>query len=368
MHGPAVIYRCVSTVLICGLSVLSCRPEGEGENPAVKHAAPAGRADGHRTPVATEKPQRTDFKRTVRWWGRCEALTVTVVAFTAGRVEEFRVSDGAVVAAGELLVRLGGPRAEAKTAEFEAGVATAQEAAALAKQRFEREQQALAEQLGTAGAQAAALAELKQAEAALAASVRARAVHRAALAITAPRAGVFTRRRVEIGQDVREGDVIAEIVDRGALRIEAHTFCEGERSIEGLTVQVKRPQGVMVEARVVLVYPARAPDGSLRFRAEGPRLAHALTPGEPVQGQIILEVRKDCLSLPVQAVVRDEKGSPFVFVVSKAAYVKRRVTTGLEEEGRIEIRSGITSAEEIVTTGAYQLFHREFRSIYREED
>ena len=129
-----------------------------------------------------------------------------------------------------------------------------------------------------------------------------------------------------------------------------------------------RRQGAALEARVVLVFPERAPDGSLRFRAEGPRLADTVAPGEPVQGRIILEVRKDSLSLPVRAVVRDEQGTPFVFVGSAAPYDRRRVTTGLEEDGRIEIRSGITPAEKIVTTGAYQLFHQAFRSTYREED
>jgi multidrug efflux pump subunit AcrA (membrane-fusion protein) len=72
--------------------------------------------------------------------------------------------------------------------------------------------------------------------------------------------------------------------------------------------------------------------------------------------------------VPAEAIVRDENDTPFVFVKTKEGYERRQVESGAEKNGRVEIRSGLSEEEAVVTVGAHRLFHRQFRGLYREED
>jgi hypothetical protein len=56
------------------------------------------------------------------------------------------------------------------------------------------------------------------------------------------------------------------------------------------------------------------------------------------------------LLVPTSAIV-GENGNEAVFVISDGAAARRPVTTGLVSEGRVQILSGLTSGEEVVTVG-----------------
>jgi membrane fusion protein, multidrug efflux system len=128
---------------------------------------------------------------------------VTLRAETSGRVEEIGVERGALVTAGDVLVRLDPRERRAMVEEAEA---------TLAMREIEH---AAAEKLGEKGFQAdtkvaEAKANLQAAEAALA---RAR-VELAHTEIRAPFAGVLDERPVEIGDFVDIGDPIATVIEQ----------------------------------------------------------------------------------------------------------------------------------------------------------
>ena len=61
------------------------------------------------------------------------------------------------------------------------------------------------------------------------------------------------------------------------------------------------------------------------------------------------------MSLPMDAVVRDERGSHVWVKVSDNTFSPRIVQTGAENADQIIILSGLDGAKEIVISGAYLL-------------
>jgi len=56
------------------------------------------------------------------------------------------------------------------------------------------------------------------------------------------------------------------------------------------------------------------------------------------------------------AAVQELRGKPIVFVrTAQGSFERRDVTLGAEAEGWIEVRSGVTQGESVVTTGAFLL-------------
>jgi Cu(I)/Ag(I) efflux system membrane fusion protein len=65
--------------------------------------------------------------------------------------------------------------------------------------------------------------------------------------------------------------------------------------------------------------------------------------------------QSNALSLPIDAVLRNEKSSSVWVMTAKNTFKNKMVTLGLESNGRIEITSGIIEGEAVVTSGAYLL-------------
>lgn len=80
-----------------------------------------------------------------------------------------------------------------------------------------------------------------------------------------------------------------------------------------------------------------------------------LQPG--MQASVFLPISeiKDAISLPMDAVVRDERGTHVWVKVGKNTFVPRIVQTGAESENQIIILSGLDGVKEVVISGAYLL-------------
>ena len=68
---------------------------------------------------------------------------------------------------------------------------------------------------------------------------------------------------------------------------------------------------------------------------------------------IIVEEKKDVLSLPFDAVDKDDEG-PFVVVYKDGAFVRQTVATGLETDDEIEIVAGLKEGSEVVLPGSVE--------------
>ncbi len=181
--------------------------------------------------------------------------------------------------------------------------------------------------------------------------------------VVAPFAGTIVKRNVEPGEIVSStstsqsfllaqiDDVFVELMvpeqHRPALRV-------GRRAL----VQV---DGVPtpLEGRAEEIRPAAA--GASRMfgvRVRVPNSQGVLRPGMFAKGAIVVGVRSGVVQIPERAVVLTSNG-PVVFVVRDGVAVRRDVTLGQHDLGRVEVTVGLAEGEQVVVQGQEGLTDRQ---------
>jgi RND family efflux transporter MFP subunit len=78
---------------------------------------------------------------------------------------------------------------------------------------------------------------------------------------------------------------------------------------------------------------------------------HLLRSGMYANVSLLIEEKQETLLVP-RAALTEVAGQETVYVVNDDNTAEQRaVTTGLEEDGRVEILSGLTAGEQVVTAG-----------------
>ncbi|MGE5236881.1 MAG: efflux RND transporter periplasmic adaptor subunit [Acidobacteriota bacterium] len=312
-------------------------------------------------PVRVGKLGRTTLRRFVETFGTVEATPAEpgrpaggarVAAAVTGTVAAVTCAEGQRVARGDELVRLDARVADAR-------VARAREAVGFARLTVER-------QKAMSAAAATSRREEQDAEAQLAAAqadLAAAEAERALLDIKAPLAGTVVRLNTRPGEAVDPSVALVELVDLDRLVVAA-----GVRADEAARVKVGQgvellPAGAgaaspgdatRVVGHVVYVSPAVDPSsGTVGVRVAVPA-GSRLAPGEYVDLRIVAETRRDCLVVPVDALVCDDQGNNEIAVVDGDHAVLTRVKAGVREGGMVEVEGdGLREGMTIVTEGAY---------------
>ncbi len=284
---------------------------------------------------------------------------------TDGLVTEVLVDDGDRVAAGAVVVRLDRRLARIALAAADARLAEARARHAEAERRHTEleELQASRHVADTSVASARAQIEI---EAALVRQAAAE-LERAEELLTrhdvrAPFAAVVQHKRVERGEWVETGSVVAELVDVEVLRLEVPVpqFYFGDVAA-GTPASIRfdaLPERVFeaaVTRRIAVSDPASR---TFRARIELPNDSGLLAPG--MSARVTLRIgdpaAPPALLLPRDAVVRKPDGSASVWVVveedgvSKA--VPRAVQTGRAYREHVEVVEGdISAGERVVVRG-----------------
>jgi len=79
-------------------------------------------------------------------------------------------------------------------------------------------------------------------------------------------------------------------------------------------------------------------------------------PSGSVRGEVVLDIRRNALVVPEQAVVLRPAGS-VVYVPEGEVVQERKVTTGILREGEIEVLEGVKAGEAVAVDGAGLLSH-----------
>ena len=76
-----------------------------------------------------------------------------------------------------------------------------------------------------------------------------------------------------------------------------------------------------------------------------------------MQGRILVAQRKDILQVPREALLNwdVEKQTAEVYVVNGAKAEKKKVTLGVTGSATVEVTSGLTAGEQVVTRGAFAI-------------
>ena len=95
--------------------------------------------------------------------------------------------------------------------------------------------------------------------------------------------------------------------------------------------------------------------GTIRLRASFPNGKRLLWPGELINARLLLETRRNGLTIPASAVQQGPNGS-FVWVIGPDETVQTRpVVVSQLSEGQVLINSGLQADEKIVVDGQYRL-------------
>lgn len=316
--------------------------------------------------VAT--PVRRDFCRTVPFTGEVlSRRSVRITALTSGRIVSLGVSDESRVKAGEVLFVLGGPEVEKRLGSLRTEIRILQQRILLAEKALKLKKKGFSARLIPYSEVLSAEEHLWRLKSELSARQNAFHLLESYLRIRAPIAGIFTRRRVSVGQWVEKGAVLAEIVDPERVWIRALVFPPRGFRLSRKPARILLPDRVL-PARVTRVAPEETPVGGRIVFLSGPELSRYLAPGETVKGRIVLAEHRNALALPRQAVIYDRNEKPWVFVKTPKGYVRRALRLGLVQGNWVEVLSGLKPHEKVVVQGAYELFYRNFPRTYHLPD
>jgi membrane fusion protein, copper/silver efflux system len=172
-----------------------------------------------------------------------------------------------------------------------------------------------------------------------------------------PAGGYVTTLQSHEGDYVMEGEIIVRLANLSSLWAEAQVYTSrlSEFDPKGFAT-VRLPElGKEVQGTIQFMNPEISPDTRINLvRVSIPNGSNQLRPGMPAY--VVLKDRQiNSLTLPSDAVIRNEKMNMVWLQVDKNTFKTVMVKTGLETSDRVEIRSGLKEGDVVVTSGAYLL-------------
>jgi RND family efflux transporter MFP subunit len=298
--------------------------------------------------------------------GVVEAVRQTVIAAqVAGAVVQIEVKAGDRVSAGQLLLRLDARAADQNAAASEAQVLAARAALEVASKDYERQQQLYQKNYISQGALERAEAAFKATQAQVNATLAQAGSARTLTAfhvVRAPYAGVIADVPVALGDMAMPGRPLLTLYDPSALRITAAVPQTAfVRLTAGQTPRAELPglppPGPWVTpVRVQWLPTVDAATHTMQLRADLPAGLAGAAPGMfarlwlPLAGADGGVGALDApVSVPVQAVVRRTELTGLYVLDAEGRPVLRQVRLGRTEGDRVEILSGLSAGERVVS-------------------
>jgi RND family efflux transporter MFP subunit len=286
-----------------------------------------------------------------------EGAEFLAIAPEPARIAEITKADGDPVTSGELLVRFDLPSANQEVARLAAELASAEAQLESARINQTRIRDFVERGLVPRRDRDIADRELSDAQAAVE-RVRVLQTRAAAAAgraiVRAPFDGIVAGRRHNPGDLVLSttADPVLRIVDPRRLDVVAYVpEADVARVVPGATARIAGPIGsVPVTLKVARRLADRlGPERNLPFLLvfdQQPQLAVDAR----LEIDVDAEARTDAVLVPSEALIRDG-GQTVVMVAAGSRAERRPVSTGIEDEQRIEIVSGVRAGELIITRG-----------------
>jgi RND family efflux transporter MFP subunit len=299
----------------------------------------------------TVQPERTPLERPVD--GVIEAVNqATVSAQTTGRVAAILVDVNDFVPAGAVIIRLRGTEQRAGLQQSEAALAEARARNEEALTNFQRIADMYQGRVVSKAQYEQALANRDAAAARLIAAEAALTGAREGVGyteITAPYAGVVTKRLVEVGELVTPGRPLMTGLSLRDLRVSLNVPQSVVAAVRRIGKAAIYAGDRRVEASRITIFPeAAAPSSTFRARIELPPNAAELSPGMYVKvGLVVGDAER--LLVPRSALVERSEVTAVYVVDGQNRTELRYVRTGHAFGDRIEILAGLSAGERVAT-------------------
>ena len=180
--------------------------------------------------------------------------------------------------------------------------------------------------------------------------------------IRSPIDGVVTDRPLFAGETVASGTTLITVMDVSALIAKLHIAQVQAQQLAVGAVATIRVPGVdePIDAKISLISPALDPGSTtveVWLRVENKK--GKLKAGTPVHASITARTANKALLLPTAALqtsnASDSGGKYVMVIASDGVAHKRPVNIGIQSAKEVQILSGISASDMVITTGAYAL-------------
>lgn len=176
--------------------------------------------------------------------------------------------------------------------------------------------------------------------------------------VFAPFTGTIGLRYVSVGAYISPSTVIATLYNSSPAKIE---FAVPSRYTTQITTgkkirfTVENDTSRIFDGEVYAIEPRIDEETrTLKLRALAENANGQLIPGQFVKIDLILSSKKDALLIPTQAVIPGQDGQK-VFVARGGIAQELTIETGTRTNLKIEVLSGLTAGDTVITTGILQL-------------
>ncbi len=175
----------------------------------------------------------------------------------------------------------------------------------------------------------------------------------------APASGIVTEINASEGGYVSEGGLLYKIEDIGKLWVEAELYpneTDFVKTGDKIMVTVSGTDTKPIEAKVNFLSPEyRANTQIAVMRASINNPDSKFKPGQQVQ-VYLTHSAKEAIAIPVDAVIRDGKGTHVYVQAGHNTFRPQMVKTGVESFDLVEITEGIKEGDTVAISGAYLLY------------
>ncbi len=171
--------------------------------------------------------------------------------------------------------------------------------------------------------------------------------------IRAPFDGRIGFRDFSIGAYISQGALITRLVQNNKLKVVfsvSATYISVLQKDHNISI-TSSSNGKTAEAKVYAIDPVVNPQsGSIELRAYLDNRNGEFVPGDFVQVNIDMEQNDNAILIPAEAVI-SELDNQFVFIVKYGIATRKVITTGSRTSEKVQVTSGLTAGDKVITTG-----------------
>lgn len=332
------LFRVGSIAFACVLLLSACQQgdDVEGEQTDEEETPPV--------PVEVSAPVRGDIFATYTGTAPIEAFAeADVIAKVDGEVRELHVEEGDMVDKNQILATLDGDRLRLELSESQARLRKMQ-------RDFQRNQELEEKGLISEGDFERIQYDLE----ALQASFNLASLELDYTQIRAPIAGVVSERYLKLGNTIKTGDPVFRVTSFDPLV--AYIYVP-EREFRQITagqpvrIEIDALPGPPLIATVTRISPVVDPEtGTFKITIELSDADQRIKPGMFGRMSIVYDKHENVLQVPRSAIIETASDTT-IFVVEDGVGLRKTIETGFSSNGMVEITSGLTDGENVITVG-----------------